>query len=120
MGKQGQREKNNNYIKFKKWNLQELWQHFLDDPKGNIQLFASLDAVGKLAEVARHGTKWNVVLNNVRECINRGMEIHLGPTLSLLNIHHLTGLLGVCFELGIPEDECEIMIDSILFKMKNQ
>ena len=23
-------------------------------------------------------------------------------------------------ELGIPEDECEIMIDSILFKMKNQ
>ena len=95
---------NFSHIKFKKWDLQELWQHFLDDPKGNIQLFASLDAAGKLAEVARHGTKWNVVHNNVRECIDRGMEIHLGPTLSLLNIFHLTDLLDISFELGIPED----------------
>lgn len=95
---------NFSHIKFKKWNLQELWQHFLDDPKGNIQLFASLDAAGKLAEVARHGTKWNVVHNNVKECLERGMEIHLGPTLSLLNIFHLTDLLDISFELGIPEE----------------
>lgn len=95
---------NFSHIKFKKWDLEEMWKPFLENPKGNIQLFASLDAVGKLAEVARHGTKWNVVHNNVKECIDRGMEIHLGPTLSLLNIHHLTELLDVCFELGIPED----------------
>lgn len=95
---------NFSHIKFKKWDLQELWQHFLDDPHGNIQLFASLDAVGKIAEVARHGTKWNIVHRNVKECIDRGMEIHLSPTLSLLNIFHMSELLDVVFELGIPED----------------
>lgn len=95
---------NFSHIKFKKWDLEKLWQPFLDDPKGNIQLFASLDAVGKLAEVARNGTKWNQVYNNVKTCINKGMEIHLGPTLSLLNVFHMTELLDMCFDLGIPED----------------
>lgn len=95
---------NFSYIKFKKWNLEELWQPFLDNPKGAVQLFASLDAVGKLAEVARHGTKWNVVYNNVKACVDKGMQVHIGPTLSLLNIFQITELLDLAFELGIPEE----------------
>lgn len=95
---------NFSHIKFKKWNLEELWQPFLDNPKGAVQLFASLDAVGKLAEIARNGTKWGAVYNNVKTCVDKGMQVHIGPTLSTLNIFHITELLDLAFDLGIPEE----------------
>jgi len=95
---------NFSYIKFKKWDLEKLWQPFLDDPKGAVQLFASLDAVGKLAEVARNGTKWNIVYNNVKTCVDKGMQVHIAPTLSTLNIFHIPELLQTAFDLGIPEE----------------
>lgn len=99
---------NFSYIKFKKWDLEELWQKFLDDPKGEVQLFASLDAAGKLAEVARHGTKWNKVYNNVKTCVDKGMQVHLSPTISILNIFHMPELLDIVFDLGIIEDRITI------------
>ena len=51
------------------WDWEVEIQKFIDDPKGNIQLFASLDAIGKLAEVIRNGTKWNVVENNIKRIL---------------------------------------------------
>lgn len=99
---------NFSHIKFKKWDLEKLWQPFLDDEKGAVQLFASLDAVGKLAEVARHGTNWNKVYENVKICVDKGMQVHLSPTLSTLNIFHITDLLDVAFNLNILEERITI------------
>ncbi len=92
---------NFSHIKFKKWDLEKLWQHFIDDPKGNVQLFASLDAAGKLAEVARHGTKWDIVYNNIQKCVDNGIEVFVSPTISILNVFHITDLFDVIFKLGI-------------------
>lgn len=92
---------NFSHIKFKKWDLHGLWSHFLKDPNGRIMLFASLDAVGKLAEVVRNGTKWNVVYDNIKSCVDRGMEVHISPTISLLNIFHINELIDMAIDIGI-------------------
>ena len=95
---------NFSHIKFKKWDLQKLWQHFMDDPNGKVQLFASLDAAGKLAEIARHGTKWDTVYNNIETCVNNGIEVFVSPTISVLNVFHITDLFDVIFKLDIPPE----------------
>lgn len=103
---------NFSHLQFKKWDLPGLWKHFLDDPKGHIQLFASLDAVGKLAEVARNGTKWSNVHKNIVRCVNDGMEVHISPTISLINTFHIGGLLDFAFEVGIKPNT--ISLNNIL------
>jgi radical SAM protein with 4Fe4S-binding SPASM domain len=92
---------NFSHLKFKKWDLFGMWQKFIDDPKGNIQLFASLDAIGKLAEVIRSGTKWNVVESNIKRCVEAGMEVHFSPTVSLLNIFYIHELIELAEKVGI-------------------
>jgi len=92
---------NFSHIKFKKWDLQELWSKFQKDPKGKVQLFASLDATGKLAEVARHGTKWDTVYNNIKTCIADGIEVFVSPTISILNVFYVTDLFETIFKLGV-------------------
>ncbi len=92
---------NFSHIKFKKWDLHGLWSHFLNDPNGRIFLFASLDAVGKLAEVVRNGTKWNAVYENIKSCIDRKMEVHISPTISILNIFYINELIDMAIEIGV-------------------
>lgn len=92
---------NFSHIKFKKWDLHGLWSHFLNDPNGRIMLFASLDAVGKLAEVIRNGTKWNSVYENIRSCVDKGMEVHISPTISILNIFHINELIDMAISVGV-------------------
>jgi sulfatase maturation enzyme AslB (radical SAM superfamily) len=92
---------NFSHIKFKKWDLHGLWSHFLNDPNGRIFLFASLDAVGKLAEVIRNGTKWNSVYENIKSCVDRGMEVHISPTISILNIFHINELIDMAISVGV-------------------
>jgi radical SAM protein with 4Fe4S-binding SPASM domain len=92
---------NFSHIKFKKWDLHGLWSHFLNDPNGRIMLFASLDAVGKLAEVIRNGTKWNSVYENIKSCVDKGMEVHISPTISILNIFHINELIDMAITVGV-------------------
>ena len=99
---------NFSHTKFKKWDLFGLWQHFIDDPKGKISLFASLDAVGTLAEVIRNGTKWSSVYNNIKECRKRDIDIHFAPTVSLLNMFYLDELIDVAIELNIDPDKVNV------------
>ena len=99
---------NFSHTKFKKWDLFGLWQHFIEDPKGQISLFASLDAVGTLAEVIRNGTKWSTVYNNIKECRKRDIEIHFSPTVSLLNMFYIDELIDVAIELNIDADKLNI------------
>ena len=99
---------NFSHTKFKKWDLFGLWQHFIDDPKGQISLFASLDAVGTLAEVIRNGTKWSSVYNNIKECRKRDIEIHFSPTVSLLNMFYIHELIDVAIELNIDPDKVNV------------
>lgn len=99
---------NFSHLKFKKWDLFGMWQHFLNDPKGHIQLFASLDAVGKLAEVIRDGTKWNNVYQNIKRCQETDIQIFFSPTISLLNMFYIDELIDVAAELQIDVDKINV------------
>jgi radical SAM protein with 4Fe4S-binding SPASM domain len=93
---------NFSHLKFKKWDLMGLWKPFRDDPKGSVKLAASLDAVGKLAEIARNGTKWNQVEKNLKYCVDEGIDIHIAPTISVLNAFYVYELVDLAIEFGIP------------------
>ena len=99
---------NFSHLKFKKWDLFGMWQKFMDDPKGHIQLFASLDAVGKLAEVIRDGTEWNNVYQNIKRCRAANMQIHFSPTVSLLNMFFIDELIDCAAECNIDVDKINV------------
>lgn len=92
---------NLSHITFKKWDLVALWQKFIDNPKSRIQIFASLDAIGALAEVIRNGTKWSKIYQNLKTLKTMDVELHFAPTISLLNIFYIDELIDLCAELEI-------------------
>lgn len=93
---------NFSHLKFKKWDLMGLWQPFLDDPRGSVKITASLDAIGKLAEVARNGTKWNQVEQNIKMCVEQGLDIYFAPTISILNVFYVHELVDLAIKNNIP------------------
>jgi radical SAM protein with 4Fe4S-binding SPASM domain len=92
---------NFSHIQFKKWDLEKLWKPFIDNPKGRVQLFASLDATEEVAEIARHGTKWNEVYGNLERALKIGVEVFVSPTISILNVFHVTKLFDAIIKLGV-------------------
>ncbi len=95
---------NFSHIQFKKWDLQKLWKPFIDNPRGRVQLFASLDAVGPVAELARNGTKWNDVHNNIKTALSSGVEVFVSPTVSVINVFHVTDLFDTIVNLGVKPE----------------
>lgn len=92
---------NFSHIKFKKWNLEKLWKPFIDDKNGKVSVMVSLDAVGELSELARHGTNWNELYNNIKSTIGTGVHIFISPTISILNVFELPKLFDTIKELGV-------------------
>lgn len=93
---------NFSHLKFKKWDLMGLWKPFLEDPKGNVKLAASLDAVGKLAEVSRNGTNWSKVEQNVKFCVENGVSVYIAPTISIMNVFYIHELVDFAIKFDIP------------------
>jgi radical SAM protein with 4Fe4S-binding SPASM domain len=92
---------NFSHIKFKKWNLQKLWKPFIDDRNGKVDVIVSLDAVGDLSELARNGTNWNELYNNIQSTIGTGVNLFVSPTISILNVFGLPELFDTIRELGV-------------------
>ena len=70
-------------LRFKKKSIIDYWREFPD-----IQVSASLDAMGARAEFMRHGTHWETVERNRQEMLEELPNIHfeLTPTISLYNV----------------------------------
>jgi hypothetical protein len=68
---------------YKDKNLLEYWKKFK-----NIQVWASLDAHGDLAECIRKGTDWNKTIANIKKLREELPHVQLGitPTISIWNI----------------------------------
>lgn len=64
----------------------DYWKEF-----DRVAIGASLDAEGARAEYIRHGTKWDTVLRNREEMLEKCPQIdfYISPTLSILNALHL-------------------------------
>jgi hypothetical protein len=84
-------------LKYKKESVLDLWKHF-----PNVCVAASLDDMGKRAEVIRSGTDWQKVEQNIkdlkRECPH--IDFMISPTLSMMNIWNFTRFHRYMVESG--------------------
>ncbi len=95
-------------LKFKKWDLIELWKPFIKDNLDNVRIFASLDGIGEVAEYARKNTKWSVVEDNIKRVHDAGMNVWTSSTINIFNIFHLPVFVERMHELGIPSSRMQM------------
>tara|TARA_E500000318_G_scaffold111926_2_gene132710 strand:+ start:137 stop:1462 length:1326 start_codon:yes stop_codon:yes gene_type:complete len=81
---------NFSFIKYKKWDLFELWRNFTEHDPHNVQIFASIDTFGKYAEYSRKGTNWAKIESNIKKTLEAGFEFSLSATTTIFTILHLT------------------------------
>ncbi|MCO4794690.1 MAG: twitch domain-containing radical SAM protein [Bacteriovoracaceae bacterium] len=68
--------------------LIELWSHFK-----HVQLFVSIDGVGKFAEYIRYPLRWDEFENNLKSLIGTKLSINFATTLQAYNYKHIPDLL---------------------------
>ena len=68
-----------------KWNVLELWNKF-----DNVNLLASLDADGDIAEYVRHGTIWKEILKNYQQIKTiKNVKFSIMSTVGFMNVENL-------------------------------
>ena len=114
-------------LKFKKQSVLELWKHF-----PNVCVAASLDDMGKRAELIRSGTDWPQVEQNIRDLKEQcpHIDFMISPTLSMMNIwkfcefHRYMVEQGFIrpgdFNLNILQGPTEYRIDVLPAEIKEQ
>lgn len=78
----------------------DFWYQLIDSMP-NLHITASIDAVGKTAEIVRHGTIWTQVKHNVQWLAKHSWSLDVNTVISCLNINHLYELLKFCKELQL-------------------
>lgn len=101
-------------LNYNKHNLIELWKHFKI-----VVIGASIDAMGERAEYIRNGVKWSVIENNFKELsesvkVYKNINIHISPTVSIMNVHSLPDLHKYFVEKGYVENTTAIVLNMLL------
>ena len=84
-------------LKYKKYNLMDLWSHFDD-----ITIGASIDLIGDQSDYVRHGAEYSTLENNykiVKDVPN--IKFKITSVLHLMNIYNLPELQKRWLQLGI-------------------
>ena len=89
-------------LKFKQWDILELWKNFTVKDKNNVRIFASIDGFGPLSEYVRKGTNWPLVEKNIIKTLDEGFVFDLSCTVSLLNVFHIPDFVDKMVSLGVP------------------
>ena len=81
----------------KKRDLFEMWKHF-----PNIEIWASIDAIGEQGELVRKGFNWKKVQENLLRIRDEAPNIKLGitPTISVWNIFNYTEMFDWMYKEG--------------------
>lgn len=84
-------------LKYKQYDIVELWKHF-----DRVELSCSIDHFGDRAELMRHGTNWDKVLNNLKvfrslDCVN----FQLNTVLSVFNYMTLVEFYDYMIDQGL-------------------
>lgn len=71
-----------------------------------VSIDLSIDAVGKLAEVARYGVSWDIIYANLTRWVElskefNNMEVRIHSTISILTINKMQEIVDLCDEFGI-------------------
>ena len=90
------------YLKFKNYDNLELWKPFIEQDYGNVTIFASIDGVGKNAEYSRKGTKWNVIEENIKRCLDNNINFHISCTTNIFNVMYIPEYVEYWKKLGVP------------------
>lgn len=93
---------NLSFLKYKKWDILELWSNFKDvTNKTTVDVYASIDGVGKKAEFIRKGSNWNTIKNNIQTCIENKIDIKISCTVSIFNILDIPKIVNYLSDIGI-------------------
>jgi radical SAM protein with 4Fe4S-binding SPASM domain len=99
---------NFSFLKFKNWDVIELWKPFIKDNKDNVRIFASLDGIEEVAEYARKGTKWSTIEENIKKVHENNMFVCTSTTVSIFNIFELPRFVERMYSLGISLDKMQM------------
>jgi hypothetical protein len=71
-------------FKYKDKNVIDYWKKFK-----NVEIFASLDGMGSVAEYMRSGTVWSEIEENIKmvKAKTPHVQFHITPTISIWNVH---------------------------------
>ena len=104
---------NTNFSKltYKKKDVVELWKHFK-----HVKIGASLDAMGKRAEVMRSGTKWSDIESNRERILKEAphAEFQVSATVSAYNAEHCVDFFDDWISRGWVRPQ-DIDINVLLF-----
>ena len=75
---------------------------FIEQDFGNVTLFASIDGIGINAEYSRKGTKWNVIEENIKKCLEANINFHVSCTTNIFNVLHIPEFIEHMKKLGVP------------------
>ena len=78
----------------------DFWYDFIESMP-NLHITASIDGIGHVAELVRHGTVWKQVEHNVQWLSKHAYSLDINTVISCLNINNLYPLLEFCRKLQI-------------------
>lgn len=86
---------NMSILDYKGKQLFDYWEQF-----PNVEVWASLDAMGEVAEVVRAGTKWDKVEHNLKQIRDNMPHVNLQitPTISIWNVFEYWKLFDYLYE----------------------
>jgi len=101
-------------LNYNRHDLVEYWKQFR-----NVVLGASIDAMGERAEFIRNGVKWSVIEKNLKTLADtiqeyRHINIHIAPTVSIMNVHSLTDMHRYFVENKYVPDVNAVVLNMLL------
>lgn len=100
-------------LKFKTYNVLSLWKNF-----NEVELGASIDAIGKQSNYVRNGVEYEVFEKNYNQIKNlKNIKFKITSTLHMSNIFNLPNLQKRWLELGLS---CEQLTFNILTNPEEQ
>jgi len=83
-------------LKYKNYDMIDIWSKF-----DSVEVYASLDGIGKVAEYIRSGTDWNRIEQNLIKLTKSNIPYSIAATVQLFNIGHMPEFFNRLIELNI-------------------
>ena len=83
-------------------NAIDYWKQW---PPGKVQVWPSIDEIGKRAELIRAGTVWPKVEANLKELVAANIQMRPGMTIGAWNVHRLPEIINHLIDIGVIQKE---------------
>lgn len=104
-------------LEYKGMHAVSYWKQF---KKGCVEVWPSIDEIGSRAELLRSGTKWSVVLKNLKQLLTIDC-ISVRPTLTVssYNVMRLPEIFDFLFNLGLKDISLWLVRDPAHMSIKH-